>query len=70
MCTAVIWRFVKNGEEIRYELRREKLDGPYYLVRVRADGTETVTEIDQATDVVEHTAEVMRALRRDGWTLV
>jgi hypothetical protein len=66
----VIWRFAKDGQEIRYELRRDNSDGPYHLVRIDVDGTESITEIDQATDVVEQTAEVMRALRRDGWRLI
>ena len=63
----VIWFFDRNGEKLRYEVRRERSDGRYRLVITHPDGTESVEEIDHATDLIERSVRLMNTLRDDGW---
>ena len=64
---APIWFFDRNGEKLRYEIRRDRSDGRYRLVITHPDGTESVEEIDQATDLIERSVRLMNNLRDDGW---
>jgi hypothetical protein len=63
----VIWFFDRNGEKLRYEVSRHRSDGRYRLVITHPDGTESIEEIDQATDLIERSARLMNTLRNDGW---
>jgi hypothetical protein len=63
----VIWFFDRNGEKLRYEIHRDRSDGRYRLVITHPDGTESVEEIDQATDLIERSVRLMNNLRDDGW---
>jgi hypothetical protein len=63
----VIWFFDRNGEKLRYEIRRDRSDGLYRLVITHPDGTESVEEIEQATDLIERSVRLMNNLRDDGW---
>ncbi len=63
----MIWFFDRNGEKLRYEIRRDRSDGRYRLVITQPDGTESVEEIDQATDLIERSVTLMNNLRSNGW---
>ena len=63
----MIWFFDRNGEKLRYEIIRDRSDGRYRLVITHPDGTESVEEIDQATDLIERSVKLMNNLRDDGW---
>ena len=63
----VIWFFDRNGEKLRYEVSRDRSDGRYRLVITHPDGTESIEEIDQATDLIERSVRLMNTLRNDGW---
>jgi hypothetical protein len=65
--STVIWFFDRNGEKLRYEIRRDRSDGRYRLVITQPDGTESVEEIDQATDLIERSVTLMNNLRSNGW---
>ena len=63
----VIWFFDRNGEKLRYEVSRDRSDGRYRLVITHPDGTESIEEIDQATDLIERSVTLMNNLRSNGW---
>jgi hypothetical protein len=62
-------RFIKGHEVLSYEVRRDPAYGHYHLHVSYPDGTETTEEIAHASDLIDHVAQLMRQLRRDGWTL-
>jgi hypothetical protein len=63
----VIWLFDRNGEKLRYEISRDRAAGRYRLVITRPDGTESVEEVDEPTELVERSVRLMNSLRGDGW---
>ena len=63
----MIWFFDRNGEKLRYEISRDRTDGTYRLVLTHPDGTESVEQSDQATDLIERSVRLMNTLRNDGW---
>jgi len=62
----VIWFFDRGGEQLKYEIRRER-HGRYRVVITKPDGTESVEEIDEPTELIERTVELMNSLTGDGW---
>jgi hypothetical protein len=65
----MMWRFVRGGENLTYEVRRNRGQHPYQLVIIKGDGSEVIEEIEQPTDLVERTASLMNSLRREGWDM-
>ncbi len=63
----MIWFFDRNGEKLRYEISRDRHDGRYRVVITHPDGTESVEEGDEPTELIERSGEFMNALRADGW---
>ena len=63
----MIWFFDRNGEKLRYEISRGRASGRYRLAITHPDGSESVEEIDQATDLIERSVHLMTSLRDDGW---
>lgn len=63
----MIWFFDKNGERLRYEISRDRADGRYKVVITRPDGSESVEEVDEPTELIERSVELMNSLRTDGW---
>lgn len=63
----MIWFFDRNGEKLRYEISRDRAAGRYRLVITRPDGTESVEEVDEPTELIERSVQLMNTLRGDGW---
>jgi hypothetical protein len=63
----VIWFFDRDGETLRYEVTRDRAAGRYRLVITRPDGSESVEEVDQPTELIERSVQLMNSLRGDGW---
>ena len=61
----MIWFFDRNGERIRYEIMRDR--GHYKLVITRPDGSESVEEVDEPTELIERSVALMKSLRGQGW---
>jgi hypothetical protein len=62
----MIWFFDREGERLRYEIQRERT-GRYRVVITRPDGTESVEEVDEPTELIERSVQLMNSLRGDGW---
>jgi hypothetical protein len=63
----MIWFFDRNGERLRYEITRGRADDGYRVVITRPDGTESIEEVKEPTELIERSAQLMNALRSDGW---
>ena len=63
----MIWFFDRDGERLRYEITRDRAAGRYRLVITRPDGSESVEEVDQPTELIERSVQLMNSLRGDGW---
>lgn len=61
----MIWFFDRNGERLRYEIQREH--GRYRVVITRPDGTESIEEVDEPTELIERSVQLMNSLRNEGW---
>ena len=61
----MIWFFDRNGERLRYEIQRER--GRYRVVITRPDGTESIEEVDEPTELIERSVRLMNSLRGEGW---
>jgi hypothetical protein len=62
----MIWFFDKDGERLRYEILRDR-GGRYRVVITRPDGSESVEEVDEPTELIERSVQLMNSLRGDGW---
>jgi hypothetical protein len=63
----IIWFFDKGGEQLRYEITRDRAGGHYRVIITRPDGTESVEEVDEPTELIERSVQLMNSLRGDGW---
>jgi hypothetical protein len=63
----MIWFFDRNGERLRYEISRERVGGHYRVVITKPDGSESIEEVDEPTELVERSAQLMNSLRNEGW---
>ena len=63
----MIWLFDKDGEKLRYEILRDRADGKYRVVITQPDGTESIEEVDEPTELIERSVKLMNSLRSDGW---
>lgn len=63
----MIWFFDRDGEKISYEISRDRPAGRYRLVITRPDGSESVEEVDEPTELIERSVKFMNDLRGDGW---
>jgi hypothetical protein len=61
----MIWFFDRDGERLRYEIQRER--GRYRVVITRPDGTESIEEVEQPTELIERSVQLMNSLRGEGW---
>jgi hypothetical protein len=65
--THMIWFFDRDGDRLRYEISHDRSSGCYRLVVTRPDGSESVEELDQPTELIERSVELMNSLRTEGW---
>ena len=63
----MIWFFDKEGDRLRYEISHDRESGCYRLVVTRPDGSESIEELDQPSDLIERSVELMNNLRTEGW---
>lgn len=63
----MIWFFDRNGERLRYEITHDRTARRYRLVITRPDGSESVEEVDEPTELIERSVALMNSLRGDGW---
>ena len=63
----MIWFFDRNGEKIRYEITRDRKDGRYRVVITHPDGSESVEEVEEPSELIERSVQFMNSLRGDGW---
>jgi hypothetical protein len=62
----MIWFFDRDGERLRYEIMRDR-NGRYRVTITRPDGSESVEEVDEPTELIERSVQLMNSLRGDGW---
>ena len=62
----MIWFFDRAGERLRYEIQRER-NGWYRVVITHPDGTESIEEVEEPTELIERSVKLMNSLRGDGW---
>ena len=67
LTVAMIWFFDRDGERLRYEISRGRADGGYRVIITRPDGTESIEEVKEPTELIERSVQLMNALRDDGW---
>jgi hypothetical protein len=63
----MIWFFDRDGERLRYEISRDRAAGRYRVIITRPDGSESVEEVDEPSQLIERSVELMNSLRGDGW---
>jgi hypothetical protein len=63
----MIWFFDRNGEKLRYEISRDRTVGRYRVVITRPDGSESVEEVEEPTELIERSVQLMNTLRGEGW---
>ena len=64
---SMIWFFDRNGEKLRYEITRDRAAGHYRVVITRPDGSESVEEVDEPSELIERSVRLMNSLRGEGW---
>ena len=63
----MIWFFDRDGERLRYEISRDRVCGRYRLIITQPDGSESVEELEEPSQLIERSVELMNSLRGDGW---
>ena len=63
----MIWFFDRNGEKLRYEISRDRDARRYRVVITRPDGSESIEEVDEPTELIERSVQLMNSLRGEGW---
>ena len=63
----MIWFFDRNGEKLRYEISRDRTVGRYRVVITRPDGSESIEEVAEPTELIERSVQLMNSLRGEGW---
>jgi hypothetical protein len=63
----MIWFFDRDGEKLRYEISRDRDARRYRVVITRPDGSESIEEVDQPTELIERSVQLMNSLRGEGW---
>lgn len=63
----MIWFFDREGERLRYEIRRAASDDRYELALTFPDGRTQTEQTADAAELLDRCADVARALRNEGW---
>ena len=65
----MIWFFDREGQRLRYEISRDRSAGRYRVVITQPDGSESIEEVDEPTELIERSVHLMNSLRVDGWNV-
>jgi hypothetical protein len=65
----VVWFFDRNGQRLRYEIRRNAETDGYELVVTHPDGRTEVEQMEEPSDLLKRCAELAEDLREEGWKL-
>ena len=65
----MIWFFDREGQRLRYEISRDRAVGRYRVVITKPDGSESIEEVDEPTELIERSVQLMNSLRVDGWNV-
>jgi hypothetical protein len=63
----MIWFFDRDGQKLRYEISRDRAAGRYRVVITHPDGSESVEEVNEPSELIERSVHLMNSLRGDGW---
>jgi hypothetical protein len=63
----MIWFFDRQGQRLRYEIRRTDAGNAYELVVSYPDGRENVEQMIEPSDLLKRCAELADSLREEGW---
>jgi hypothetical protein len=64
----MIWFFDRDGEKLRYEISRDRGAGARYRVVItHPDGSESIEEVDEPSELIARSVKIMNDLRSDGW---
>ena len=63
----MIWFFDRQGQRLRYEIRRTAADDGYELVVVYPDGRTEVEQMVEPSDLLKRCTELAEALKEEGW---
>jgi hypothetical protein len=63
----MIWFFDRDGEKLRCEISHDRHNGRYKVVITRPDGSEDIEEVDEPTELIERSVQLMNSLRGEGW---
>ena len=67
LAACMIWFFDRDGEKLRYEISRDRSAGRYRVIITHPDGSESVEEVDEPSELIDRSAALMNSLRGDGW---
>ena len=63
----MIWFFHRNGERLRYEIRRAPADDRYELALTLPDGHTQTEEAADGAELLEKCAAMAGILKAEGW---
>jgi hypothetical protein len=65
----VIWFFDRNGQRLRYEIRRNSDTDGYELVVTYPDGRTESEQMEEPSALLKRCAELAENLKHEGWTV-
>lgn len=63
----MIWFFDRDGQRLRYEIRRTADDQGYELEVSYPDGRTEVEQMVEPSDLLQRCADLAKTLKEDGW---
>lgn len=63
----MIWFFDRNGQRLRYEIRRNGVSDAYELAVTFPDGRTEVERMEEPSDLLKRCAELAEDLKEEGW---
>jgi hypothetical protein len=63
----MVWFFSRDGERLRYEIRRTADDAGYELAVAFPDGRVEIEELNDPAALLDRCAELAQGLKREGW---
>jgi hypothetical protein len=63
----MVWFFDRGGERLRYEIRRAADQPAYEVALTFPDGSTQTERTTEAAALLERCADVVRALKEQGW---